>query len=89
MTTSASYSGGMPAVGAKVVTADGDELGKVKEVAGGCFKVDAKMAPDYWLGTDCISASTGGDVRLNVTKDHIGDVKMDGPDHTGIHRHKD
>jgi hypothetical protein len=81
-----------PMVGTKVMTADGEELGKVKETMGGCFKVDAPMQPDYWLGTDCIRDSTGGIVRLSFRKDELGDRKEDGPDdkmteHKGYHRH--
>ena len=87
MTMSTGYTGSMPMVGAKVFTSDGDEIGKVKEVAGTCFKVDASMQPDYWLGTDAIASSTGGDVRLAFTKDRLGDLKMDGPEHSGVHRH--
>jgi hypothetical protein len=78
---------GIVAVGAEVYTADGDKLGTVKEVAGGCFKVDARMQPDYWLASDCIASGTMGDVRLTFDKDRLGDAKVDGPGHTGVHHH--
>ena len=90
MTTSnlaSGYAGTTPPVGARVVTADGDELGKVKEVAGRCFKVDASMQPDYWLGTDAVASSSGTEVRLAIPKDRVGDLKTDGPEHSGVHRH--
>jgi len=89
MTTSGSSSGGAPVVGARVTSAEGDELGAVKEVSGACFKVDAPMQPDYWLGTDCIASSTGNEVRLAIEKGRLGDVKLEGPEHTGVHRHQD
>ncbi len=80
--------GGMtPAVGAEVYTSDGDKLGKVKEVSGGCFKVDASMRPDYWLASDCATSATGSEVRLNIAKDRLGDAKVDGPGHAGMHAH--
>lgn len=79
--------GTIPTLGARVVTADSDELGKVKEVSGTCFKVDASMQPDYWLGSDCVMSSTGMEVRLSIRKDQVGDAKLDGPDHSGVHRH--
>ncbi len=82
------YSGGTPRVGARVLTADDDELGKVKEISGSCFKVDVPMQPDYWLATDCIASGTGGDVKLSFTKDKLGDAKQDGPEHRGLHPHK-
>jgi hypothetical protein len=89
MVMSGGYSGTMPTLGARVVTADGDELGKVKEITGTCFKVDASMQPDYWLGSDCIASAsaTSNDVRLSIRKDQVGDAKVDGPEHGGVHRH--
>jgi hypothetical protein len=81
------FTGAMPSIGAKVLTMDGDDLGKVKEIAGACFKVDASMQPDYWLGTDTIASSTGTEVRLSIPKDRVGDLKLDGPEHSGVHRH--
>ena len=81
------YSGGTPAMGARVLTADGEELGKVKEISGSCFKVDARMQPDYWLATDCIAKGIGNEVRLSFTKDCLGDAKQDGPEHKGLHPH--
>jgi hypothetical protein len=74
-------------VGTPVMTADGKELGKVKEVSGTCFKVDAPMQPDYWLGSDLASTMTGGIIHLTIDKEMLGEAKMDSPDHTGYHRH--
>lgn len=81
-------SGSIPTVGAEVMTADGDTLGKVKEVSGSCFKVDAPMRPDYWLGTDCVAGSSAGAVRLTITKGQLGDAKEAGrKEHRGVHSH--
>src|SRR5437773_137282 len=102
MTMDSRWSGDMPVVGAKVMTADGKELGTVKEISGRCFKVDAPMQPDYWLASDCIRGSSGSGVQLTFNKDRLGDAKMSGPDkgrdmtdadaidsmeHAGVHRH--
>lgn len=76
-----------PAVGTMVMTADGEELGTVKEVSGPCFKVDAPMAPDYWLGSDLTADTTGGIIRLSISKEKLGEAKQDSPDHVGYHRH--
>jgi hypothetical protein len=35
--------------GMEVYTRDHHRLGTVKEVRGGCFKVKARLARDYWL----------------------------------------
>jgi hypothetical protein len=77
----------VPSIGARVVTADGEELGTVKEVAGSCFKVDASMQPDYWLGVDAIANSIGREVQLAIPKDRVGDAMVVGPEHSGVHRH--
>jgi hypothetical protein len=80
-------SSGIPVVGTKVVTMDGDELGKVKEISGDCFKVDARLQPDYWLGVDTIETTLPGEVRLRFTKGGLGDAKQEGPEHSGFHPH--
>jgi hypothetical protein len=81
-------SGEVPMVGAEVLTADGDKLGTVKEVSGSCFKVDAPMRPDYWLGTDTIASSASGMVHLNLNKDRLGEAKDEGQrEHRGVHPH--
>jgi hypothetical protein len=81
-------SGSFPTVGAEVMSADGDMLGKVKEVSGSGVKVDAPMRPDYWLGTDCVAGSSRGAVRLTVTKGQFGNAKDEGrKEHRGIHSH--
>jgi len=94
MTMAKSYTGTMPTTGAEVYTSDGDKLGKVKEVSGDCFKVDALMQPDYWLARDTITTAGGNDVRLSFDKKMLSDMKLAKPSdmpatgtHTGVHRH--
>lgn len=53
-------------VGQTVYSADGGELGTVKEIKGRFFKVDAPMQPDYWLSTNAVQQSGG---RLVVSRD--------------------
>lgn len=75
-------------IGSAVRTSDGKELGKVKEVVGGCFKVDAPMQPDYWLATDTVSGSSSdGGVTLRFDRKQLDDAKQEGPEHSGYHRH--
>lgn len=65
-------------VGADVYTSDGGKLGKVKEVRGAYFKVDAPMHPDYWLGTDCVTSGLeAGRVTVVFDKNHVDDYKRD------------
>jgi hypothetical protein len=87
MTAFGSTSAGAPIPGAQVLTADGKELGRVKEVSGTCFKVDVSLRPDYWLASSYVSSATSSEVRLTVTKDNLDTAKVDGPGHAGIHGH--
>ena len=73
-----------PTVGARVVTADGEEFGTVKEVVGGCFKVDASMQPDYWLRSDCIANTTASHVRLGILQEQVHTAKVDPPENSGV-----
>lgn len=70
-----------------VMTSDGVDLGKVKEVSGECFKVDAPMAPDYWLANDTISDASAGALRLNFKREDLDEAKVKNGGHSGIHRH--
>jgi hypothetical protein len=65
--------------GCSVLTADGDQLGTVKEVRGDYFKVDAPMATDYWLACDAVAGETGDAVRVHFTKDMLDQNKYAEP----------
>lgn len=68
------------AIGQPVYTNDGDRLGSVKEVQGAFFKVDAPMAPDYWLPVSSVSTATGNQVTLSFDTGHLGDYRTNGPE---------
>jgi hypothetical protein len=87
MTTASGYGGVAPTPGARVVTTDNHELGRVKEVSSSCFKVDVSMRPDYWLATSAIANATVELVQLGVSKDQLDSAKVDNPGHTGVHGH--
>ena len=55
--------------GMLVFTSDGDELGRVKEIEGVCFKLDAPAAVDFWLDLDAVASTEFGMARLNLPKD--------------------
>ena len=77
----------MPRVGAKVISRDDIELGTVKEIDADCFKIDAPMATDFWLGASMIERLEDGVVRLGVNNLTLDEVKSDQPQHRGVHRH--
>jgi hypothetical protein len=67
-------------VGCTVFTRDDEELGTVKDVGTGVFKVEAAMQPDYWLSTGHIAANAPGRLVLTFDKDQLGDFKLANPD---------
>jgi len=62
--------------GADVLTADGAVLGTVKEVSDISFKVDARLAPDFWLGRDYVLESTAERVVMSFDRDHLEAYKL-------------
>ncbi|MGK2964335.1 MAG: DUF2171 domain-containing protein [Tepidiformaceae bacterium] len=66
-------------VGQPITTSDGSDVGRVKEVQGGFFKVDAPMARDYWLSSACVRSVEGPMVRLNLRSDEVAAHELDGP----------
>ncbi len=65
------------AVGWSVFTKDGQELGTVKEIWGGYFRVDAPHHPDYWLQTQAVQASRDGQVTVEFDRDALGDYQVE------------
>jgi hypothetical protein len=63
-------------VGARVRTADGEELGEVKELVGRYFKVAAPMAPDYWLPQECLKAASDSELLLTITRDEVSGYEV-------------
>jgi hypothetical protein len=67
--------------GQRVITADGEELGSVKEVAAASFKVDAPMALDYWLPIDAVVVQQPGeDLVTAFARDRLADHIIEPPD---------
>jgi len=70
-------------IGKTVVTADGKEIGTIKELLGLAFKVDAPRHADYWLPCDAITGTTGEGVELRISSDDLGDYKLAPPEEGG------
>jgi hypothetical protein len=71
-----SNASGTVRVGAMVVTADGKQLGHVKDVKADRFLVDVRWAPDYWLGTETIESISDESVELFISKQAVGSAKL-------------
>jgi len=56
-------------LGARVYTADRSDLGTVKEVREGSFKVDAPARSDYWLPESEVESATARKVILRFAVD--------------------
>lgn len=66
--------------GYAVFTTGGDELGRVKEVRDGAFKVDAPWKGDYWLPLDMVLSAIPGDrVTVDAEGDEIARRQVDRP----------
>ncbi len=63
-------------VGARVRTADGEDLGEVKELVGRYFKVDAPMAPDFWLPQVVLKAASESELLLTINRDEVGGYEV-------------
>jgi uncharacterized protein (TIGR02271 family) len=63
---------GSLAEGVPVVTADGEPLGTVGEIAEDRFQVRIPLGGDLWLPRDTVSGTApGGDITLTVTRDEV------------------
>ena len=68
------------APGAKLVkTADGHELGRIRETLGAYFKVSAPRAQDYWLRTERIASEDADSVTLDFNRDELDTLKESAP----------
>ncbi|MBI2764274.1 MAG: hypothetical protein HYX53_00015 [Chloroflexi bacterium] len=70
---------GRPSIGDRVVAADGQDCGAVKEVRGGYFAVDAPMARDYWLSEAYVTSRSAGRVVLSLPKDEVAQHGLEAP----------
>jgi len=68
--------------GAKVVTSDGAALGSVADVRDTAFKVDVRMARDYWLGRDYVTESSTAQVTMGFSRPDLNAYKVGDPGHT-------
>ena len=63
-------------VGSKVISADGKELGTVKDSRFDRFRVDVRWGPDFWLGTETVDSASEDIVQLFITKNALGAAKL-------------
>jgi hypothetical protein len=62
--------------GARVVTADAKQIGRVKVVREDEFLVEVRFAADYWLGIETVDEAAEDEVQLLITKSAVGSAKL-------------
>jgi hypothetical protein len=72
----------------RVITADGHDIGRVKQIAESCFEVDVSLHHDYWINAAEIESSKGNTVHVRLLKAGLDGVepRVD-PAHEGAHLH--
>ena len=68
-----------PQIGARVVTLDGEPVGRVKDVEGTYFKVDVRWGRDFWLSFDELHECAPDRVSLVLVKNQLDDYKLSRP----------
>jgi hypothetical protein len=70
-----------PFTGTPLITRDGEELGHVKEVRDGSFKVDVPHGTDYWLAAVHILECDERMTRLSLESRQLEPYTMNQPGH--------
>ena len=78
-----------PPIGSLVYSSDGIELGRVKDLESGCFKLDVQFAPDWWLACGTIEHEEHGTFIIRLTLEEIQQLTIHQAnyDHVGFHLH--
>ena len=67
------------AIGSPVYTAEGELVGKVKNVWGLQFEVDVPYAPDYWLSTTAVATVQPTGLYLRYGADVVSRMAVPPP----------
>lgn len=67
------------AVGATVITADGESFATVKSVQGGYFELDVPMGRDFWLSCVYVESADSRNVQLNITRPEVDEHRLSAP----------
>jgi hypothetical protein len=70
-----------------VMSADGKDLGIVKQLGDTCFRIAAPRRRDYWLSKDAIEGRDKGIAVLLYDSDRLDDAFVDVLNHSGAHSH--
>jgi hypothetical protein len=74
-------------IGDIVMSADGKDLGIVRELGDTCFRINAKRKRDFWLSNDSVDGRDNGIAVLLYDHNRLDDAFVDVLTHTGAHSH--
>jgi hypothetical protein len=63
--------------GCPIVTADGEQIGTLAEVADEAVKVNAPLRRDFWIDADYVRSCDDGRIELSFIKQDLGVYKLD------------
>jgi hypothetical protein len=66
-------------LGSPVRTSEGDEIGKLAEIANDRIKVDAPLRPNFWVGGDDVVPAGDGHVQLAFVRGDLEAHRVDPP----------
>lgn len=67
------------AVGATVITSDGESFATVKSIRGGYFELDVPMGRDFWLSGVYVESADSRNVQLNLTRPEVDEHRLSAP----------
>src|SRR2546423_582817 len=67
-------------VGRTILSQDGQNIGRLKDIRGNAFLVDSPLHPDFWLPEDCILSVGDRSIHISIPSDLVGDYMMDPPE---------
>jgi hypothetical protein len=70
--------------GCAIVTADGEQIGTLAEVADEAVKVDAPLRRDFWIDAAYVRSCDEGRVELSFLKQDLGAYRLDSYRHGDI-----
>lgn len=74
-------------VGDVVMSADGKDIGTVKQLGDTCFRIAAKHKRDFWLANDAVEGRDAGIAVLYFESNRLGNAAVDVSAHAGQHSH--
>ena len=64
-------------VGCPIVTADGEQIGTLAEIADEAVKVNAPLRRDFWIDADYVRSCDRGRVELSFIRQDLGAYRLD------------